>query len=270
MNRLVCPLLSLISFINMVSVIISTLTGGASYLVKLLPDLSKEKEIELIVIDNNSRDGTLQILSNYDCVVKINKDVKSFSESNNIGAMLARGEDLLFLNNDTTITPGFIKLMKDSLYRGNDIGAVGCQIRLMDGQQKIQHAGVYFTKEYIPYELGLELPFGIPALPLNDPRAHSLREVPSVTACCMMMKKSTFLNVGMFNESYKNGWEDTDLTLRLRESGYRIFYQGQALIYHKHFGSKDKGRFTHEKENRELYDSIWVNTGRAKAIFEHE
>lgn len=248
----------------MISVIISTLTGGLNHLALLLPDLVKEPDSEIIVINNNSRDGTSQFLERYDCVIKNNNIVKTFAESNNAGARLAQGDTLLFLNNDTRICSGMIAEMKKTLDSSKSIGAVGCTLKLMDNPQMIQHAGVYFTDTFVPYELGLNLPWGLSALESNDLRITKTREVPSVTAACMMMPKKLFFELEGFDEGYRNGWEDTDLMLKVREKGLQIWYTGNTYALHKHFGSRDRGRFAHEKENRERYDSIWVNTGRAK------
>lgn len=249
-----------------VSVIIPTITGGLNHLVKLMPVLSQEPNCEIIVIDNWSKDGTPNYLSNYECVIRINKIRKNFSASNNQGVRLANGEYILFLNNDTVPEAGFIQKMVDTFQIDPKIGIVGCCLCLMDGPKRVQHAGVMFTQDYVPYELGLAQPFGVPELPFNDPRVRTVREVPSVTAACMMIKRSIFDEVGGFDEEYITSWEDQDLVLKVREKGYKVWYNGNAVVYHKHFGSKEAGRFSFEAQNRKRYDDIWVNTGRAKTV----
>jgi GT2 family glycosyltransferase len=249
----------------MVSIIVPTTTGGLSHLSKLMPPLSQENG-EIIIVDNNSRDGTTNYLSNYDCLLKINKNKMSFSQSNNFGATKASGEYLLFLNNDTIPVVGFSKEMVNVFNIDPKIAVVGCKLITMDNPKKLQHAGVMFTKNYIPYELGLPQPEITEGILPNDPRAIGIREVPSITAACMMIKKSVFDEVGGFDEKYVFGWEDTDLCLKVRERGYKIWYTGKAIVAHLKFGSKDRGRFAYENENRKLYDDVWVHTGRAKKI----
>lgn len=250
----------------MISVIIPTLTGGLNHLVKLIPGLSDEPDKEIIVIDNYSRDGTTNYLQNYECKIKVNKQLNNFSKSNNMGAKMAEGDTLLFLNNDTQIQEGLLQEMQSVLNSDKNVGVVGSLLYLMDYPRKVQHAGVMFTEKFIPYELGLPLSFGVPEIAPNDPRINSVREVPSVTGACMMIKKDLFDKIGGFDEEYNNGWEDTDLVLRVKELGYKVFYTGRKYVLHKHFGSKDRGRFTHENKNRQRYEEIWVNTGRAKNI----
>jgi len=250
----------------MVSIIIPTTTGGLGYLAQLIPGLSHEPDSEIIIIDNASRDGTTNFLQNFECLVKINKENMSFSASNNLGASYARGEYLLFMNNDMLINPGLVAEMRKTFQVNSKIAVVGCQLRLMDRKDRVQHAGVMFTDKYVPYELGLAQPWGVPELPLHDPRVKSVREVPSVTAACMMIKREVFEEVGRFDERYVYGWEDSDLVLRIREKGYKVWYNGRAWAFHKHFGGRDRGRFKYEQRNRSIYDATWVNTGRAKKV----
>lgn len=249
-----------------VSVIIPTTLHGFTHMARLMPMLAQECKdfAEIIIVDNASRDGTLAYLSNYECVVIVNKTNQGFAKANNRASEHARGEYLLFLNNDTAVNPGILREMVKTFDTDPKIGIVGALVILMGNTKKVQHIGVCFTPEYIPYELGLEKPDITPQIPFNDPRTHAVRRVPAVTAACMMVKKSVYDEVGGFDEDYINGWEDNDLCLKVREKGYEIYYNGNASIYHMHFGSP--GRLAFEAQNRLRYDKTWVHTGRAKNV----
>ena len=247
-----------------VSVIVPTMTGGLNHLAYLMPQLSKEKDCEIIIVDNNSKDGTCNYLSNYDCTIMVNTTNVGFSKANNQAARIARGEYLLLLNNDTMISPGFLEHMVDVFTYDPQIAVVGCLIYTVDLPKKILHAGVYFTPDLVPYELGQPVPGFSPGILPHDPRVSSVREVPLVTGACMMVRKNIYKEMNGLNEDYRNGWEDNDFGLRVREKGYKIFYTGKTHILHRKFGSP--GRFAHEKANRELYDRIWLDTGRAAKI----
>jgi len=244
---------------------IPTTIGGLMHLAILMPLLSEEKDCEIIIIDNASRDGTCNYLSQYECTIKVNKNNLGFSKAHNQAAKIAKGEYLLLLNNDTRITPGFISEMINTFECDPKIGIVGCLIYTMDNPKKVQHAGICFTQDYVPYELGLEIPSISPGIPVNDDRVRSVRPVPAVTAACMMVKREVWDAVGGLDEEYINGWEDTDFVLKARELGYKVWYTGNTHIFHKHFGSVNAGRFKHEQANRARYDDIWVHTGRAQA-----
>lgn len=251
---------------DLVSIIIPSTIGGFEHLARLMPTLSQEPNCEIIIVDNHSMDGTTNYLANYQCTVIINKVNEGFAKANNKAVRIAQGDYLLFLNNDTVIEPGFVTKMHDTFAINDQIAVVGCCIYTLDSNREIQHAGVMFTDDYLPYELGKEIPSIAPAIPLNDPRIPAIREVPSVTAACMMVKKAVFNEVGGFDEAYWCGWEDNDLVLRIREQGYKVWYNGQAIVYHKKFGSVNAGRFAKEVENRTRYDNTWVHTGRAKKV----
>lgn len=247
------------------SVIIPTTSQGFIHLARLMP-LLVEEEAEIIVVDNGSHDGTTNYLSNYNCKVVINKSNLGFAKGVNQGVSIAKGEFILLLNNDTVITKGFVQEMEKTFELDKTIGIVGCLIMQLGGQKKVQNIGTCFTEDYIPYELGLEKASITPQILFNDPRVHVVREVPGFTGACMMIKREVWDKVGGLDERFINGWEDVDFFLKARELGYRVYYTGNTYIYHQLHGSRNVGRFNHENENRKLYDSIWVNTGRAKQV----
>ena len=251
----------------MITVITPTVTGGLFYLSELVPTIERQTPPhEFILIDNASRDGTTNYMGFHAATLKINAVKMNFSQSNNYGASIAKGDYLLFLNNDTKLEDNVLDKMLNVFSLDAKIAIVGVQIRLMKHPRKVHHAGVMFTEKYEPYELGLSQPFGIPELPGNDQRTWSVREVPAVTAACMMVRKDVFNEVGGFDEEYNNGWEDVDLNLKVREKGYKVYYTGETFVHHHHFGSRDRGRFNFETENRARYEDKWMKTGKAKEI----
>lgn len=251
----------------MVSIITPTATGGLNYLTELVPSIERQDyPHEFILIDNASKDGTTNYMGSHQCLLKVNSTKMNFSQSNNYGSKIAQGEYLLFLNNDTKLEEGLIKNMVETFSVDPKIGVVGCQLRLMKTPHKVHHAGIMFTEKYEPYELGLSQPFGIPELPKNDERVWNVREVPAVTAACMMVRKDVFFDVGGFDENYHFGWEDVDFNLKARQKGWKIYYNGKSWAYHHHFGSKDRGRFTFETENRARYEELWMKTEKAKEV----
>jgi GT2 family glycosyltransferase len=191
----------------------------------------------------------------------VNKQNRGFAKGLNQGARIAQGDYILLLNNDTIVFPDFLTEMENTFAFDAHIGIVGCLIFKSDTNQ-VQHAGVQFTKDCFPYELGLEIPEISKEIPKNDPRVRAVRNVPAVTGCCMMIKKKLWNEIGGLDEEYINGWEDVDFCLKAREKGAYVYYNGRTSIYHKHFGSA--GRFKYERENRDRYAKIWVETGRAK------
>lgn len=251
----------------MVSVLIPTVHNGGRFLQALLPQLDREIQSfggEIIIGSSQQLDDTAQIASRYDMTLINWKGKKSFAEANNSMASIAKGHFLLFLNNDT-ITP--LKFLQEmvSCSQEYNAGIVGCLLTKPTGEPI--HAGVYFNDGGMPYELG-NVERGAPAIAMTDPRVRNIREVPSVTAACMVVRKDVFNDLNGFDTHYVNGWEDSDFVLRAREKGHKVWYTGAASVIHILSGSKDAGRFSNEHQNVQLYKRTWLDTGRIKPILE--
>lgn len=250
----------------MISVLIPTTTGGLKYLTRLIPQLKPQIEKingEILVSDNSSNDGTDRFLRQHNIFFEINNRNTTFSQSNNKLFQRSKYSPLL-LNNDTEIVPNFIESMLKAMNEKHNYGIFGCPIYRMQ-DRRIHHAGVYFTQQGVPYELGL--PVGdINGIPNTDQRIKESREVPSVTGACMLIRRQLYIDLGGLDEHYRTGWEDTDFVLRARERGVKVWYNSETEVYHHHFGSKEQGRLQFEAQNRQFYDSVWVTNGRANEV----
>lgn len=168
---------------------------------------------------------------------------------NNFGAAQARGEYLVFLNNDTqVVSPDWLTALLEHAQRP-EVGAVGARLHYPDG--KIQHAGLILgvggvadhafrgrRGDTIAY-------FGFP---------DAVRDVSGVTAACMKVPRRVFEAVGGFDERLQVALNDVDLCLRLRARGYRIVCTPFALLCHHESGTR--GRL-HPPIEEELLWNIW-------------
>ena len=150
----------------------------------------------------------------------------SFSAANNESVREARGEYLLFLNDDTeVVNSDWIEAMLEHAQRP-EVGAVGAKLLYRDNT--LQHAGI---------TLGLRGPAdnvsGITEFQLGR-LSNLVRNCSAVSAACMMIRKNLFVREGMFDVELGRSWQDTDLCLRLRESGYRIIFTPFACLRHEH------------------------------------
>jgi len=191
---------------------------------------------EVIIIDNNSTDpDAKKIIDSYPCKKISFMEEFNFSKVNNLGAMNANGDYLIFLNNDTEIHSG--DWIQNMLYYAEqeDIAAVGPLLKFPDNT--VQHAGVVLgfrgTADHIMRNYPVDC----------DGYAGSLtcaREVSAVTAACMMVKKSLFWDVGGFNEHYSIIYQDVDLCLKFISRGYRIIVNPRVVITHYECSTRDK------------------------------
>lgn len=198
---------------------------------------------EIIVVDNNSLDGTYnRILNDFPEVRAIkNRENKNFSGACNIGARSAQGHILVFLNNDTLPFDGWLEPLIAELEHG--AGVVGAKLLYPDNT--IQHAGVAFMREtrfpHHPYR-------GFAA---DHPAVNHRRELQVITGACLAIRRADFFDIGLFNEEYINGGEDIELCLKMRQKGHKIVYQPKSVLIH--LESQSPGRMDKNDENVKLF-----------------
>ncbi|MFH0997447.1 MAG: glycosyltransferase family 2 protein [Pseudomonadota bacterium] len=205
---------------------------------------------ELIVVDNASSDGSGEYLNGLkDKIISIhNVENKGFAKACNQGAKVANGEYLLFLNNDTIVTEHWVDVLIEELDIDPDVAIAGNKLLFPD--ETIQHAGVVFSKDKIPYHIHYrEIK--------EKPYVNKKRAFQAVTAACMIIRKNIFDKVGGFNEEYLNGYEDVDLCLKVRSCDKGIMYCPDSVVYH--YESISEGRDDKYKENLELFLKKWAN-----------
>ena len=168
----------------------------------------------------------------------------NYSAINNFAAKEAKGEYLLFLNNDVEIlTPDWMEEMLQNCQQ-EDVAVVGAKLYYPD--DTIQHAGVVLglggIAGHIMCRASREDPgyFG---------RMISVQEISAVTAACMMVKKSDFDAVGGLDETFQVAFNDIDLCMKFRAAGKKIIFTPYAELYH--YESKSRGlEDTPEKQFR--------------------
>ena len=229
--------------------------NGMDNLKVLLPSLKKAEfysNFELIFIDNNSSDDSISYLQEWQAEFKIkiiqNKENMSFSSANNLGVKQSEGEYLLFLNNDTEVTDGWLDELLVTACKDDSIGAVGAKLiypqipkdTINAGKSyTIQHRGIgfkdsfreaaYFTQ---PYNLGNG------DFDLTD--CGGPIEKACVTAATLLVSRVAFDHIGGFDERYIYGYEDVDLCLQLYNAGYKNYLCPTSLVYHYEFGTQNK------------------------------
>ncbi|MTI59100.1 MAG: glycosyltransferase family 2 protein [Firmicutes bacterium] len=202
-------------------------------------------DYELIVVDNNS--GLLLRDKKYKGIRLIkNRGNPGYARGCNQGAGQAKGGYLLFLNNDTIVTPGWLLAMYQVMLKNEDVGIVGSKLLFPD-TGRIQHAGVIFINRLPGHIYYNENPFEVPI--------EEEKEYPAVTGACLLIRKSLFERVGGFDHLFINSYEDIDLCLKIRGLGYRIIYTPDSLVYH--YSSKSPGRHRYDKRNLALLLKKW-------------
>lgn len=204
---------------------------------------------EVVVVDNASTDGTRAYLEGLGDRVRtiFNTSNVGFGMANNQAAAVARGQYLLYLNNDTEARPGWLREMVRLMESDSSIGVVGSKLLYPDG--KVQHVGVAFRDGCRPSHLyrGEDL--------ADHPIVNRVREVQAVTGACLMLRRGIVEEPAVFDEAFVNGFEDVDLCLRVREKGYRVVYCPTSVLVHHE--SKTPGRKAHDVWNYKLLKQRW-------------
>jgi GT2 family glycosyltransferase len=207
---------------------------------------------EIIVIDNQSTNAdAVRYLASLPPRAQVLQWSQRFNYSalNNFGARHARGEQLLFLNNDVeVIRPDWLTAMLEHAQRP-DVGAVGA--RLLYADQRIQHAGVVVGINRVAANAFRSWP----GETIGNLRLADLtRNCSAVTGACMMVPRRLFDEVGGFDEDLRVVLNDVDLCLKIRERGYLVVYTPDALLYHYEGSSRGK---LHPPPDERVFEQRW-------------
>lgn len=221
-----------------------------------------KNDLEVIIVDDGSDDGTAIYFTGFEkennwLIYHRNSSNLKFARSCNEGAKVARGQFIVFLNNDTLVTINWDKILLDTIENDRDTWMVGA--KLLYPNSMIQHAGVY-----LPELTGVSFGHVYNGFPSDFPPANIGKEVQCVTAACMIMRREDFLAIGGFDTGFINGSEDIDLCLRIVDKGKKIVYQPQCEIIH--LESKSEGRFDQSSQNSARLFERWKGKVRSDLV----
>lgn len=207
------------SNLPLVSIIIVNF-NGKTHLEKCLNSLKKVNysNFETILVDNNSTDGSVEFVTkNYSdvIIIKLNQN-KGYAEPNNIGAHLAKGDYLLFLNNDTIVTPEFMSEMIKVSEKDETIAM--CQSLLLKPDGSIDSSGDFIDEIGVVYN--------------SKTKSNEIREISSARGASMLVRKKVFEELGGFDEKFFVSFEDVDLGWRAWIMGYRVVMVPKSIVYH--------------------------------------
>ena len=220
---------------------------------------------EMIWIDDGSSDGTREWLRNIEsahatlgeshgspqdslgeqlraspnppCQIRsvFNEKNRGYAVNNNLGGKMAEGRILALLNNDLVLTSGWYRPMAQILESCKDAGCIG-NVQQDARTGKLDHSGVFFyPRGRAMHDKSLPLEYG------------NCRKVVVTTAACILIQRELFLEMGGFDEGFRNGCEDVDLCLRLRKRGLNNYVALESRV--RHYISSSPGRKDHDAFN---------------------
>ena len=208
---------------------------------------------EIIVVDNASDNETRSMLSRIKGIRIIrNPENLGFVKACNIGASKARGSYLLFLNNDTKTTPGWLEALLEP-FANDNVGIVGAKLVYPDGT--LQEAGG------IVWGDGNACNYGHGDDP-NLPQYSYVREVDYCSGACLAVRNDVWNKIGGFDPRFSPAYyEDTDLCFSARKLGYKVIFQPFAKVFHYRGitagNDVTKGFKKYQEVNRLLFCTKW-------------
>ncbi|MCK5614502.1 glycosyltransferase family 2 protein [Candidatus Pacearchaeota archaeon] len=216
---------------------------------------------EIIVVDNNSTDGSIQMIENNfpNAILIKNKDNLGFAEANNQAFDVSQGEYFLLLNTDTIVHDKAIQKMIGFLEQNPKVGAVTCKLLNSDGsiQYNMHRTFPTFIKiisGFIYKNLGLRSKWAEDYLMLNN-QFDKTEKIEQAAGACILLETETLNEIGGLFDSQKYPlyFNDVDLCYRLYKNGFPVYLMHDAVITHLKGQSIKKLNFF--KNKKELFIS---------------
>jgi GT2 family glycosyltransferase len=216
--------------------VIVTNWNGRSDLEGCLPTLREQthQDFEVIVVDNGSTDGSLELLEAEFPEVRVIPlgENRGFATANNIGIREARGDYVALLNNDTEVDPLWLAELVASLERHPAAASVTSKMLLFDQPDTIDGAGDVLNWLFLPYPRGHRGP--------DRGQYEDEVEVFSASGGAALWRGDVLRELGAFDEAFFIYYEDVDLGFRARLRGYECWYVPTSVVLHRR-GAATKG-----------------------------
>jgi GT2 family glycosyltransferase/2-polyprenyl-3-methyl-5-hydroxy-6-metoxy-1,4-benzoquinol methylase len=205
----------------------------------------------ICVYEQGSNDGSREYL------VSLGTRIDSIFSSKNVGFVAGNNAiiqrypkwDVVFLNNDTQVTKGWLEALVETACSADNIGLVGCKLVYPSGS--LQEAGSQIFQDgsaraYGKYEDQWSSQF------------NQLREVDYCSAACLYAKRELLDAVGGFDERYSPAYyEDSDLAFAARGEGFKVLYQPRSVVIHHEYGTSGQTAADRMESNRQKFVDKW-------------
>ncbi len=197
---------------------------------------------EVIVVDNASQDGSPEIIAEYFPEVTLLREVfnHGFGKGNNIGAGVARGEFILFLNPDTIATCDFLPSLLEVMAQDSQVGIVAPKLVNQDGTLQISISPAISVRgEFLAQKRSQQYRRGKNLKKITQAFAHQ-QEVDIVVGAALLIRRKLFEQLRGFDENFFMYFEESDLCQRSQYLGWKIIYYPYVSLIHLHGESTKK------------------------------
>jgi hypothetical protein len=220
---------------------------------------------EIIVVDNNSEDGSVKLIKNkfHEVILIENNKNIGFAKANNRAIKIAKTDHILLLNNDTIITQNdcfsnMVRFMQEN----PNVGVLGCKLLYPNGT--LQSLGGKYTSAWEIFKNQILFFKTWKRFRENKEKDSILKRVDCVSGACLLTRREVFEKVGMLNEDYFMYGEDIEFCYRVHKSGWEIGVLTNESIIHL------LGKSTEKNLTETLYHSINNDLKNIKMIHNDE
>lgn len=213
--------------------------NGRELLKKNIPFIlsTKEQDIDICVVDNDSNDESVEFLK------ETYPDIKIILSGKNLGYGRAHNLALetysnyqyyVFMNNDIKVEPEWLSNLLMVIQSEENVGMVGPKILLLekrDNMHVINSAGMDIDKHYMACDRGVDME--------DDGRFNKVEKVDGLCGAVILIPREVIQKVKGFHPNMFLYYEDVDLSLRIKDQGYDIYYCGKSVVYHDHMASTE-------------------------------
>ncbi len=221
---------------------------------KSIKEKSGDVTYEIVIANDCSTDLTTEmdkIISGVQ-VITTEKNLRFLLNCNN-AAKYAKGEYILFLNNDTQVQENWLQPLVDLMEQDETIGMTGSKLVYADG--RLQEAGGIFWKDASAWN------YGNRCNP-EEPEYNYVKDADYISGAAIMIRHNLWKEIGGFDETFVPAYyEDSDLAFEVRKHGYRVVYQPLSVVVHFEGVSNGTDTSTGQKHyqvvNQEKFYNKW-------------
>src|SRR3989344_3552374 len=238
----------------------------------------KNHQVEIIIIDNNSNDGSDQILSKIKDICFIqNQENLGYTGGNNAGIKFAlkRGAaNVIILNNDTVVHPSFIINIVNAAKFGDVISpkiyfAPGFEFHKSRYIKSESGKVIWYAGGKIDWQNVMGIHKGVDEV--DHGQFSKRQEVDLATGACMLIRRQVFEKIGFFDKKYFLYLEDMDFCVRAKRAGFKIIFEPKAILWHKNAssggGSGSSLQDYYISRNRLLFATKYAKVRTKFAVF---
>ncbi|MCL4354480.1 glycosyltransferase family 2 protein [Patescibacteria group bacterium] len=202
-------------------------------------NVSAKISYEIIVVDNDSKDGSVDFLKNKfpDVLVIASKENLGFSKANNVGIKKSVGRYVLCLNSDTVVYPGVLEYMINFMDKNKEVGASTCELETPNGEiDDASHRGFPTPWNALTHFSGLSKIFPHSKLFSGYWQGWKdltkIHEIDVLAGAFMLIRREAGEEAGWWDEDYFFYGEDVDFCYQLKQKGWKIYYVPTVKILH--------------------------------------